>query len=427
MFRRKTLYPFSRRALAPRSGARPAARRGASRLLAFLVGAALVCRTVPVAEAAAAAAAPAPGRAEVAALIVAEKPGVDDAAGWAGAILAGLAALKIPQSDENICAVIAVVAQESGFVANPVIPNLGTIAEQAAQKELESAEYRLLFSLFPHLKSEFIERIRTARTERDLDLACRFLMDSILRRGTEGVFEFLVRLSFKWRSLADFFEAKNKISTIGSMQVSVRSALAAEQQFRGAPLSLDQDYQVRDFLYSRSGGLYAGIRQLLGYETGYSRKIFRFADYNAGRYSSRNAAFQQIVASLSGETLALDGDLLAYDDAGSAQKSPQGSPSATPSDTEQAIRLAASRFEAGLSDRQIRADLLREKQYSFVDTVTFKTVRDLYRRQTGTDPPFAVMPQIRLGGLKITRELTTEWYANRVNQRYQNCMDRIRG
>ena len=64
-------------------------------------------------------------------------------------------------------------------------------------------------------------------------------------------------------------------------------------------MTLDDVYAVRDQLYTRQGGMYYGVKQLLGYDTGYAQKIFRFADFNAGRYASRNAAFQQVVATLS--------------------------------------------------------------------------------------------------------------------------------
>jgi hypothetical protein len=34
------------------------------------------------------------------------------------------------------------------------------------------------------------------------------------------------------------------------------------------------------------------------------------------------------------------------------------------------------------------------------------------------------MPRIRLQSAKITRKLTTEWFANRVDQRYRACLAR---
>jgi hypothetical protein len=35
-----------------------------------------------------------------------------------------------------------------------------------------------------------------------------------------------------------------------------------------------------------------------------------------------------------------------------------------------------------------------------------------------------VLPQIDLHGPKLTRKLTTEWYATRVDERFERCLNR---
>ena len=42
--------------------------------------------------------------------------------------------------------------------------------------------------------------------------------------------------------------------------------------------------------------------------------------------------------------------------------------------------------------------------------------------KAGKPMPRQAMPQIDLKSPKITRKLTTEWFATRVNQRYNRCM-----
>ena len=181
-------------------------------------------------------------------------------------------------------------------------------------------------------------------------------------------------------------------------------------------MSLDDVYALRDELYTRHGGMYYGVLLLLGYETGYDRKVYRFADFNAGRYSSRNAAFQSQIAELSGNALAADGDLLLYDKSGKV--------SGGVSNTEKALRvvLKSSNFE--LTDEDIHLDLMREKDSDFVQTLTYSALRATYKQVTGKQPVFAVVPNIALSSPKIRSKMTTRVFAESVDRRYQSCMAR---
>jgi hypothetical protein len=337
---------------------------------------------------------------------------VTDPNGWAIDLHDVLFQNGLEVSSENVCAVIAIIDQESGFVADPVVPDLGRISELALRKKLE--KYPIAgkaaldwLSRTPSPDASFMARIRAARTERDLDLAYRGLVDYLGKNINLGL---VMQLGL----LNDFIEERNEIDTAGSMQVSVKFSLAEARKRRWLPPSLSDVYAVRDQLYTRHGGMLYGTRQLLGYETGYDRKVYRFADYNAGRYAARNAAFQRAIVRLSGWKLALDGDLLSY--------GKDGKPLPSATQTEQAVRALSSRFGLGLDDQQIRADLQREKALNFTGTRTYLAIVNRYAKAHGTRPAFAVIPDIRLKSPKLSRGFTTRRFAESVDRRYQSCM-----
>lgn len=339
---------------------------------------------------------------------------VEDANGWAIDLHDALIQNELGVNPENVCAAIAVIDQESGFVADPVVPGLGKLSEEALRNKLGKYPIagRAVLSWLertPSPDASFMARIRTARTERDLDLAYRALVDHL---GKSASLDLVMQLGL----LNRLIEERNEIDTAGSMQVSVKFALEQERKRRWFPATLSDVYALRDQLYTRHGGMFYGIRQLLGYETGYDRKIYRFADYNAGRYASRNAAFQRAVARLSGQKLALDGDLLSY--------GKDGKPLAKATQTELALRKLAARNAFGLSDEQLRGDLLREKELNFTGTRTYIAVRDAYAAILGSRPAFAVIPDIRLSSPKLSHEFTTRRFAESVDSRYQACMAR---
>ena len=123
------------------------------------------------------------------------------------------------------------------------------------------------------------------------------------------------------------------------MQVHVAFA---EQFSRKRPYPYPIKTAIEEELFTRRGGLYFGIAHLLDYPAPYDRYLYRFADFNAGQYASRNAAFQQALAAASGIALVADGALLPPDGGG-------------PGPTERAARALGGRL--GIDDAQVHAAL----------------------------------------------------------------------
>jgi hypothetical protein len=352
----------------------------------------------------------APG--EVYLLVKHVRPGVKEADGWAADLLDVMQAQKIPATRENVCAALAVIDQESNFVANPVVPGLGKLAEKSLRDRFGHVPFlsgMVLDWLDTHPKGEkaYLQRIREARTERDLDLTYRAMVNDF---GAASNMSLVVQSGLLNRMI----EQRNNISTVGSMQVSVRFALDEARGRRYLPMTLSDDYAVRDELYTRRGGMYYGVKQLLGYDSGYAQKVFRFGDYNSGRFSSRNAAFQRVVALLGKQPIARDGDLLTYDKNGKPQTAASG--------TERAVRDLNKSANLGLSEAQIRTDLLQEKSAEFGTTPTYIAVKNLYLRAAGKPAPYAELPGIDLSSPKLKHRMTTASYAASVQKRYAKCM-----
>jgi hypothetical protein len=216
----------------------------------------------------------------------------------------------------------------------------------------------------------------------------------------------IARVPFGKSLLAD----RNPVRTGGPMQVSVSfaEAFAAEN-----PYPYPTEGNIRHEVFTRRGGLYFGIAHLLDYPASYPRPLFRFADYNAGRYASRNAAFQSAVTQASGVPLQLDGDLLRYE---------SGKPAREPGNTELALRVLGRRI--GMTNDNIRHDLEREKDREFEATQLYRRVFELVDA-SGKPAPRAVVPHIPLHSPKITRQLTTDWFADRVESRFEACLRRL--
>lgn len=350
-------------------------------------------------------------RAEVRAIAQRFIPAGTDRAGWAADIHAALDANGIRPTRSNVCSVMAVIAQESTFTANPQVKGLGPMAEKQIKAKLASLPVlptaaaqgaELFLATKPTPEKSYLKMIRAAKTERDLDLVYRNLVFFLFR-------QFATTRLLNTPAVARRIDAENPVATLGSMQVSAAYAISEVEKTKGHRLGLSAMWKLRDELYTRKGGVSYGTRMLLGYRAGYGSRLYVFADYNAGRYASRNAAFQHMVAELSGRELARDGDLLIYKG---------GTPKAEPSATEKALRS----IDLGLEDDVIRADLEMEKEDRFRNSMSYTRVAEAYAAKTGKPAPYAMLPQIMLKSPKIRHGMTTEGFAHAVMRRYERCM-----
>ena len=78
------------------------------------------------------------------------------------------------------------------------------------------------------------------------------------------------------------------------------------------------------------------------------------------------------------------------------------------------------KLRIGLDERPIRRDLEREKLHEFEETELYRKIFEL--ADDRGPAPRALVPDIRLQSVKISRKLTTDWYARRVDDRYRQCL-----
>lgn len=323
---------------------------------------------------------------------------VADRSAWAGDIVDAFDALKLPASTENVCATIAVIDQESSFHVDPIVPGLPQIAWRQIEDRREQLRIpRRLVDTFLALRSSdgrsYKARIDSVRTERELSTVYE---------------DFIAQVPMGRR----LFGRMNPVHTLGSMQVSMDFVEAYAKQ-RPFPSASDND--LRAVAFSRRGGIYFGTAHLLDYPAQYEMAIYRFADFNAGRYASRNAALQSAIGRLSGLRLTLDGDLLI----GNGDGEPKG----------ETLRAALSLGpQLKLDQAQIANDLSLGRSRELEQTQLYRRVFQVAERMAGKPLPRAVLPTITLRSPKIRRKnLTTSWFAQRVDSRYRDCLARDTG
>jgi hypothetical protein len=301
--------------------------------------------------------------------------------------------LHVEPTRENICAVVAVIGQESGFRVDPVVPGLPAIAWREIDSRAERAGVppivvHTALQLRSSTGRSYSERIDGARTEKDLS----------------DIFEDFIGAVPMGRSL---FSERNPIRTRGPMQVNIEFA---ERYAAAVPYPYPVKSSIADEVFTRRGSVYFGTAHLLAYSAPYDSYLYRFADFNAGQYASRNAAFQNAVSRISGVALVPDGALL-----------PHGGDAESPGSTESMLRTLSKRLNT--TDNAIHSALEKGRSSEFERTQLYQRVFALADQTAGRPQPRAALPRIQLHGPKIARSLTTQWYAQRVDHRFKGCLN----
>ena len=317
-----------------------------------------------------------------------------DAKAWVDDILSSLDDVKMARTNESMCAVMAVIEQESGYKEDPPVAGLSTLLANKIKKMGGNLALRLALEVRLNQAMStgktFREGMKLVKTERDLS---KWYTEFTESRYTSPI------LKYMGKSVDDV------VSTVGSMQVSLDYARKV------APSLGQSSMNMRETLYTRKGGVLYGTAHLFYYPTNYSDMMYRFADFNAGHYASRNAGFQAMVSQLLGKPLNADGDLIAHQPENSNQVS----------QTQNAVMQLFAKKMPTMTVQSIAQDLALEKSLDFEKTTTYQTVAQWYA-QKYKKVIAQQIPKISLKSEKITRNLTTEWYANSVNRRYQQCL-----
>jgi hypothetical protein len=332
---------------------------------------------------------------------------VADRRGWARDVVAALRAAGREADEPEICAVLAVVDVTSGFAGAVRLDRWGrfdfrrTLERRLGARGARLAE-RLLALPDPAGGGSFLDRFSAARDEAELDRAFRDLLAAWRARAplAFGGAQAAARLAHGVR-----LEELHPIRTAGPMQVSVAWAAAAS----GTPRALAGELRSR--LFDRAEGLRWGVARLFASAGAYREARYLFADYNASPFASRNAAFQEALAQLTGIELALDGDLMAYD--------PLGRPRGASESLAALERFAAGH---GLGRERLRREVALEKSASFEQTATWQAVRAAFRRLNGADPPSQRVPAITLRNPKTGARSELASFVSLTGRRYRGCL-----
>ncbi|MBN1278244.1 MAG: DUF1615 family protein [Chlorobiaceae bacterium] len=328
-------------------------------------------------------------------LVIAARPNNPSPDIWAKAIKESLEEQGHPVDKEHVSAVVAVISQVSGFSISQKNPRLASILRNKIASAESNEVLRFIIQTRLDQKASngrtFRENIDSIESELDFE---RWYDEFTSATITKPILLVLNK------------DASDLVTTIGSMQVSVKFAEEYAKKPRNAGFG-----SVRNMLYSCKGGVFYGTAYLLDFKHDYDDWKYVFADFNAGHYSSRNAGFQKMLAKLSRRSVVLDGDLVNYEKSDVASSVTYGT----------FIGLLKKQGVA-FDEHQVKKDFAKEKSHDFESTWSYTTIAEMHKQKFG-HTIYAVLPDIPLKSEKFSsRNLSTKWFAHRVKSRFNHCM-----
>ena len=300
---------------------------------------------------------------------------------WADAVISALTAQRIDATTDNVCAVLAVIAVASNYQNDPRV----TAPEKAVRLELGRQAHahhipavalaRAMRVTSPDGRS-YSNRIGDIRTQSDL----YWFFDDIIRQ-----------LSADNQSR----RLHNPVTTAGPMQVPIAFAMAHPAQFShpadGFPSTL----------FTLQPGIASGVAYLFDHPNDQRSIMDRLGDYFVAPYASRNAALQAALAGITGERIALDGNLSA--------RSPT------------AQLIARYRDRLGLTEETIAVGLRHAHDDQFEQTLLYQQLMALAQR-TASATTLRIVPETPVRRLPNFEKVSNRQLVNGMEMAWHTCV-----
>ncbi|MFQ5664778.1 MAG: DUF1615 family protein [Terriglobia bacterium] len=341
---------------------------------------------------------------------------------WLDALNRAFFELRVGCKDSDFLVLVLTTIQlESGVEVNPALGNRDLVAMFTLRLERFNEEHAVVGRLLNYsgleetLRSKLRRDTKRGFVRREGDLV-RYI-EKDLRPWLQAYLQEHYLLPAALARLVAEFGISNPVRTLGPMQVNV---LKAYRNARKRGERVESPQVMQKWLLTPNTALARGLKEgiyLLHQSYRFYRKrlrreqavLYTSADFNAGEFSSRNAAFQEMAARVTGKPQVLDGDLLWYKD---------GEPTQRRSEIEEALMALFPREPA----ESIRKDLLREKDAAFSSTRIWRRVCARFRAKAKRPCPLARLPagaENVTARIKLGRSYTPVNYARAVLHRFR--------